>query len=191
MISGDRIAWITFTNDHYYYFMGRPFSNSVREGFARDRFEKYQFEWHNLKRKIPDSRFLSMIDLPKQPVKCHGVFSHLMIVRTETLESIGECSDWSKYTLLIDEDWSLRALQKGYWNAWIPQIIYTHPNPYNAWKRIRDLRFQNIVHEQFNKQWGFGPEYNDICIEVVRKKYKETNILWSIGRNTFDWDFVS
>jgi GT2 family glycosyltransferase len=187
----DKIGWITYTNDHYYHFMGKSVSNSVREGFALDRDNKCIFECHRFTEPRINAKNIHLLDLPQKPVRCHGVFSHVMIIRSDALNDIGPCEDWSKYTLLIDEDWSLRALQKNYFNVWLPSISYTHPNPYNARRRVRDLRFEIFVHKQFRQKWGFEEPYTDEIVELVKKKYSNTNIPWSIGRKTYDWDYLS
>jgi len=186
----NKIAWITFTNDHYYEFGGIPLSNSVRTGFAIDRNAKVRFECHKFSGTKVTLDNYYLFDYPKLPVRCHAPFSHLMLIKTDVLKAISYCEDWSKYSLLIDEDWGMRALLLGYTNIWIPNIFYTHPNPYNSYKRIRDLRFEHIVHSKFTKKWGIDLPYSDETIKYVQKKYANTNLPWSSYRKTFEWDYL-
>ena len=188
--SRNPIGWITFTNDAYYRFNGIPLSNSIRPGFAPDRQNRRTFEWHNVKEEKLTPKISQLMDLPSGPVKCHGVLSHIMLISVEALSRIGECEDWSKYTMLIDEDWSLCALKNGFTNIWIPSVVYTHPNPYNARKRIRDLRFERMVHEQFKKKWACEPPYTEEDIRLIKENYSGTNLVWSIERKTYEWDYL-
>ena len=51
----------------------------------------------------------------------HGVFS-CMLTPMKSMKKIGPCENWSLYTMLIDEDWPLRALQNNLWNVWVPYV---------------------------------------------------------------------
>jgi len=112
------------------------------------------------------------------------------------MKKIGPCAEWTEYTILIDNDWGLEALRQNLFNVWIPDIIYTHPNPkYNQMRKPgTDLRFEGIAHQKFYEKWGFylprGQQLSDEAIEFVREKYKDTNIPLTSFKNTYDWDYL-
>ena len=180
------IGWITYTNNRYYEFDKKILPNSIREGFHIDR-KKYPriFECHNM---IDD---IENFDYPKAAVKCHGPYSHINIISTESLKKIGFCEDWTDYTILIDEDWSLESLKNNLINVWIPNIFYVHPNPKNTALRKLDLRYADIAHQRFYNKWGFTcDDYDDNIIKNIREKYKDTNIPWSSYKKTYEWEYL-
>lgn len=190
---GDRkdIGWITFTNDRYYKINNMAISNSVREGFHIDR-DKHprMFECHKFNESQTPT--IELFDLPDRAVKCHGPFSHFNIISSEALKKIGPCEDWTDYTILIDEDWSLESLKKGFYNVWVPQVFYTHPNPKNTHKRVSDLRYSDIAHEKFYKKWDFScGNYDESVVQFVQQKYADTNIPWSSYRKSYEWDYLN
>jgi hypothetical protein len=187
-ISGkeNEVGWVTYTNSRYYEFDKKILPNSIREGFHVDR-KNYPriFECHNMNDKIEN------FDYPKSAVKCHGPYSHINIVSAESLKKIGFCEDWTDYTILIDEDWSLEALKNNLINVWIPSVFYTHPNPKNTALRKLDLRYADIAHKKFYDKWGFTcDDYDDNIINNIRKKYKDTNIPWSSYKKTYEWEYL-
>lgn len=127
-------------------------------------------------------------DIPEKPVKIHSPYSDLMIIKMDVLEQIGKCETWGT-PILTDEDWGLRALQENLYNIWIPDIEYWHHRIRSQSQMISESR-KEFAHEQFRQKWGFSapPESGDI--EYVQEQYPETNIPWSIGRKTYEWDYV-
>lgn len=187
------VGWITFTSNGYYKLQNIPMANSAREGFAKDRY-KYPFlyECHNFN---PGDRLSEankhLFDYPERAVKCHAIFPHLMLIKSDTLKKIGYCEDWTKYTLLIDEDWGLEALKNNLWNIWIPNIFYTHPLRYEK-RPSQGVRFEPEAHAKFAKKWGFyfgNQTYTDDFIRVICEKYKNTNIPFSANKNTYEWEY--
>lgn len=195
-ISGmeDQVGWITFTSDGYYREKSIPMANSVREGFALDRHQyPYLFECHNYKRgDVFSNDNKDLLDYPDRAVKIHAPFPHIMLIKSDNLSKIGHCSDWTPYTLLIDEDWGMEALKKNFWNVWIPDVLYTHPLRYEARKQ-EGVRYEPQAHAAFAKKWGFyfgSTTYSDEFIRAICTQYAGTNIPLSAGKNTYEWQYL-
>jgi hypothetical protein len=193
---GDKLVdtgWISFTSTGYRDFCKIPMSNSVREGFATDR-ERYPycFECHHYNRgdKFTDDN-KHLLDYPIGPVKVHAIFPHIMLISSKNMEVVGPCSDWSEYTLLIDEDWSMTALKHNLINVWVPDVFYQHPLQYP--RKADGIRYQQEVHAKFAEKWewnfNFG-NYSDEFIDYFCKKFKDTNIPISQGKPTFAYQYV-
>lgn len=192
------IGWISFTNDRYYRYDQEPLSNSFKDPFAIDRhndpriYECHVFE--EGEQVTPEK--LKLLDFPDGPVKLHAPFPHLCLINTDAMKKVGPCAEWTAYTILIDNDWGLEALRQNLFNVWIPDIIYTHPNPKYCHLRKpgTDLRYELTAHNKFYEKWGFRlpfrEQLTDDDIEVVREKYKGTNIPLSSYKNTYDWDYL-
>ncbi len=182
----ENIGWISFTDDDY---LNGHWAPSTRPGFHFDFanenawYERKMFQFHN---------FDGSYDFPKAPVKCHAPFSHFIMIETKKLNELGPCEDWSPVSLLIDEDWGLTAMLKGMVNIWIPDIIYNH-NRSNGSTRAQPIinRLGRKVHKKFLLKWGYSirwPLWRSI--KIVKERYGNTNIAWSINRKSFDWDYV-
>lgn len=186
----ENIGWVTFTNTGYYKQFNIPLSNSVREGFCIDRNNKYLFECH----KFSNNELFSehKLALPSKPVKCHAPFTHLVLFKPSLLGKLAYCEDWSPYTLLIDEDWGLSSLMNNFTNVWIPEISYIHPLRYSE-RSIKDIRYSSSVHEKFLKKWdwnfSFGG-YSDDYINNIKKNFSQTNLCMSIGKFSYDWQYI-
>lgn len=190
------IGWITATIDYYYRQMGEPVPCSGRELFCLDRvnypltFECHRFvrELHNNGRAKQNLHLLDMPD-PNKLVRVPGVMSAVMLTTTESALNIGPCEDWTKYTILIDEDWSLESQKKNLWNLWASGIYIDHPlraNLRTVWNR-----WEKEAHAGFLKKWGFKAcTYPEEDIRDIRIQFKDTNIPWSSYRNTFDWSYL-
>ena len=54
--------------------------------------------------------------------------------------------------------------------------------------------YELTAHNKFYAKWGFRlpfrEQLTDKDIEIVREKYKGTNIPLSSYRNTYDWDYL-
>ena len=134
-------------------------------------------------------------DYPTRPDKIHGPMSAVMLVPMESMKKIGPCEDWTRYTMLIDEDWSLSALKNNLWNVWDPNVYHLHPNRRSL--RKSNNKWEKEAHAGFQQKWGFDvgdPKvYNQCCsipIDEMRQMYADTNIPWSSYRNSFDWEFI-
>ena len=108
--------------------------------------------------------------------------------------TIGECENWSEYTMMVDEDWSLRALQNNLRNVWIPSVHHLHPlRPEEIKAGHRGV---DVCHANFKEKWGFDTGNDDdpygcsIPVDELREKYKGTLIPWSTYRNSYDWEYV-
>lgn len=189
--TNEKIGFVTFTSDGYYRQLGLNISNSVREGFSIDRNQYPRvFECHNFSPNEPFNE--TKLDYPKGVVKCHAPFPHLCLISNESLKEIGYCSDWSLYTLLIDEDWGMEALKKNYNNIWIPEIIYTHPLRPNE-RATQGVRYQREVHKSFEDKWGWNFDngnYSNSYIEYICEKYKNTNLPLTKDKYTYDWQYL-
>lgn len=131
-------------------------------------------------------------DFPDAPVKYHAPYNHFVLVEIDRLKKIGKCENWqTPLSLLVDVDWGLRALQLGLNNVWIPDIEYTHYRPYGRTRAGNHIaRAQERIHKLFFDKWGFHSTSRADEIDFVKKKYKNTNILWSIGKRSYDWDYI-
>jgi hypothetical protein len=189
----DNTAWISFTSTGYRDFHQIPMANSIREGFATDRHLYPQlFECHKFNRGDTFGEHNKhLLDYPTGPVKVHAIFPHIMLISCKSMEKVGPCSDWSAYTLLIDEDWCLSALKLGMNNVWVPDVMYQHPLPYQ--RKVEGLRYQPEVHKQFASKWEWNFDwgnYSDDFIAYFCKKYKDTNIPMSQGKTSFDYQYL-
>ena len=187
----NKIGWITSTSEYYYKHEGMLVTDTFRPGFHLDchMWGRGMFQLHNGDVKSPD--------YPSRPVKIHGPMSAIMITTMESMQKIGYCEDWTKYTMLIDEDWSLEALRNNLTNVWVPNVFHLHPNRRNL--RKANNRWEKQAHAAIKKKWGFNtghpnktgwPQGVSIPVEELRDMYKGTNIPWSSYRNSFDWEFL-
>ena len=172
----NQIAWITYTNTHFHQVNA---SNSVRGGIYLDRAKFDAFECHLNNGKL---------DYPDGPVVVYGPFSHFNMIRTDNMLKVGPCANFGPYVMLIDEDWSLEALTKGFMNVWIPDIFYRHPNPNQASMRQGDLRFREEAHSAFRTKWGFNQEPTDAEIIQILKRYPKLSYL---HKYSYDWIYLN
>jgi hypothetical protein len=191
----NNIGWVTFTCNHYYCNLGKPWGVSARMGFAKDRAKwPYIYECHkfNKSHEGKSQQYLNLLDMPDSGklVKIHATYSCFNLVSTASMEKIGLCEDWTPYTMLIDEDWGLETLKKNLWNIWIPDIYYVHP--LNATHTHKN-RYEKEAHAKFTKKWGFDHAANSPSngqIKELRKEYKNTLFFWSTDYNTYDWQYL-
>jgi hypothetical protein len=185
----DKIGWITSTSEYYYKFERKMTTDTFRPGFYKDndKWGKGMFQLHN--------RNLDNPDYPKSAVKIHGPMSAIMITTMKSMEKIGFCEDWTRYTMLIDEDWSLEALKNNLWNVWVPHVHHLHPNRRNL--RKANNRWMQEAHAGLKSKWGFDVEDAvasgwkqgvSISLENLRTEFAETNIPWSSYRKSYDWE---
>ena len=123
--------------------------------------------------------------------------SAIMITTMQSMQKIGYCEDWTRYTMLIDEDWSLEALKNNLINVWVPNVFHLHPNRRSL--RKANNRWIEDAQSGMLKKWGFNTgnpnttgwiQGVSISLDELRSKYKGTNIPWSSYRNSFDWEFL-
>ena len=146
--------------------------------------------------KIPmSSEYQDLLDLPSGPVRCHSPWSHFNLIQTEVLNRIGQCENWYTYNpLLVDEDWGLRALMLRYWNVFIPSIQYLHvrlnvPGGGNR-SQAQVAADARRVNALFVEKWKFSLNPTPTQLERVEAEHKDNYIPWSIGRNSYDWDYM-
>ncbi len=129
---------------------------------------------------------------PNYPVKCHAPFNHFVLIEMDRLQKIGKCENWHTHNaLLVDEDWGLRALQLNFHNIWIPSIEYIHHKPKGgtrSWKQIA-VDAQR-VDQLFFEKWGFHSDARLDELDFIAEKYKGTEIPWSIGKWSWEWDYL-
>lgn len=140
-------------------------------------------------------KYLGLLDTPQKPVKCHAPWNMFVMIKMSILKDIGPCESWQTYNaLLVDEDWGLRALQKKYWNIWIPSIQYMHVRlPLEAGgNRSQEMVSLDAkrVHTAFKGKWRFSTIPTAEELEIIQSNYKDTYIPWSIGRNSYDWEYI-
>jgi hypothetical protein len=196
------IGWITFTNTRYYHLNkilgtgAQAITNSVKNPFLKDRHNHPRlYECHKFtRRQIYNDDELKLLDLPSQPVKVFGPYTHLNLISAAAAKNIGPPCDWSEYTIFLDDDWNMSALMKGYNNVWIPSIAYLHPNP--RYTHLRkpgtDLRYLDQAAAKFEEKWGFSPdgELEDEMIESLKEKYKDTHVISVMDKNSYDWNYL-
>lgn len=200
------IGWIAFTdtdylNGHWAPSVGGGFHDDYVYNKAWQKRKLHQF--HSLKDNYWRKGNLTALsyDFPHSAVRCHSPMSHLFMIETEKLKKVGLCEDWSVVSLLIDEDWGLAALKEDLRNIWIPHIKYLHNRDIElyksgtrAWYTVKEVAKQ--VADMWEKKWGFRfaavnkAITNKEQISRVKRLYGNTNITWSLGRNSFDWDYL-
>ena len=186
----DSVGWVTSTSEYYYKFENKLVTDTFRPGFHKDvdqwggMFQLHTKDIHNP-------------DYPKGPVKIHGPMSAIMLITMKSMKKVGPCESWTRYTMLIDEDWSLSALKNNLWNVWVPNVFHSHPN--RRFLRNANNRWESEAHAGMLKKWGFNtgnanlPEFKQgvsIPIEQLREKYKGTNVAWSSYYNSYDWQYL-
>lgn len=189
------IGWITFTCDHYYRNLGKPWGVSARMGFAKDRLKwPYIYECHRFNRSHEgqSEKHLHLLDMPESGklVKIHATYSCFNLVSAESMKKIGPCEDWTPYTMLIDEDWGLETLKKNLWNIWVPDVYYNHP--LNA-TRTHKNRYEKEAHAKFTRKWGFdhaADSPSNAQLKELRKEYEGTLFCWSADYNTYNWQYL-
>jgi len=132
-------------------------------------------------------------DFPRAPVKCHAPYNHFVLIEMDKLREIGKCENWkTPLSLLVDVDWGLRALQLGLNNVWLPDIEYVHCRMASGTNRASNqiARERDRLINLFLEKWGFHPQGRVEEVDFVKRKYKNTNILWSIDRRSYDWDYI-
>lgn len=138
---------------------------------------------------------LQQLDMPVAPVKCHAPWNMWVAISTKVLHEIGPCEHWQTYNaLLVDEDWGLRALQKKYWNIWIPQLAYEHVRTGVSTGGNRSegmiTKDGQRVHNAFKKKWGFASNPSDNELKSLQKKHARNYIPWSSKRRSYDWEYI-
>lgn len=192
----DKIGWITSTSAYYYEQEGKVVTDTFRAGSYED-FNNWgaMFQLHDmlhLKGASPDivKKNLHLIDMPDTPVKVHGIMSAIMLVSVDALKKIGYCEDWTNYTMLIDEDWSLEALKNKLWNIWVPNVFHNHPLRRSL--RPTNNKWESEAHSGFVDKWGYdtgGYERGiSISVDELRTEFSDTNIPWSTHRRSYDWE---
>ena len=186
---GNEVGWLTSTSEHYYKNLGKMVTDTFRPGFHKDG-DKWpaMFQLHD---NDPDN-----IDYPSGPVKIHGPMSAVMLITMESMKKVGACEDWTPYTMLVDEDWSLEALKNNLPNIWVPDVFHLHPN--RIGKRKAFNRWEKEAHSGFIEKWGFlvgGDDPNQeqgcsIGLEGLREKWGHTLIPWSSYRNSYEWEYL-
>jgi hypothetical protein len=132
----------------------------------------------------------NLLDLPKRACKVPGVFSHFNMIKFKNLEKIGPCSNFGQYTLLIDEDWSIRTLIHNLWTVWVPNIFYDHPLRYED-RIVKDIKNSSEGEGLFVKKWEYNPgSINDETIKKVCSKFPNTNIDFFNDKRTFDYQYL-
>ena len=44
--------------------------------------------------------------------------------------------------------------------------------------------------ETFKKKWGFNSRPKLKALSFIEKEYRNTQVVWSMERRTFDWDYI-
>lgn len=188
---GIETGWLTSTSEHYYKNLGRMVTDTFRAGFYKDNHQwGAMFQLHH--------NDFNNIDYPSGPVKIHGPMSAVMLTTMSSMKKVGHCEDWTPYTMLIDEDWSLEALRNNLVNIWVPDVYHLHPNRFEHRKALN--RWEDDAHKGFFEKWGFNtgdPKESgftqgvSIDIKELRNRWQHTLIPWSSYRNSYDWEYLA
>lgn len=195
------IGWISFTDKDY---INGRWASPTRPGFHKDFLfanawrRRKIFQYHTLPEKWwtkgkGHKYFESLpFDFPQAPVKCHAPFNHFILIEVEKLKQIGKCENWCSIGLLQDLDSGLRAAKLGLFNIWIPELNYLHNRIMNVTRSSPQInRCASYVHRCFFKKWGFHHDKrvkNEI--EKLRREWGSSNVIWSLDRNSYDWEYV-
>jgi len=137
--------------------------------------------------------YQELLDFPFGPVKCHAPWNAFVLIKTSVLNDLGPCENWHTYhALFVDEDWGLRALRLKYWNIWIPSIKYLHIRPTVGGDRsqYQIAKDTKRVHNLFFEKWGFHLPPTKEELRKISSEHADNFIPWSIGRNSYDWDYL-
>lgn len=199
----DNIGWISFRDMDY---LNSSWAPSIREGFHIDAMrenawsKKKTHQFHSL----PDDwykpnntrEYLTSLkyDIPKVPVRCHGPFSHFIMIESDKLRNvIKHCEDWSPVSLLIDEDWGLTAMKNNLYNIWMPNLLYVHVRP-KMGTRANGLidTYGKSAGQSFKRKWRFPHKaiYTNSELREIRLRFKGTFLPWSMFCKTYEWDDV-
>ena len=187
----EEVGWIVGTDLYYTNHLGMVIPEGLRPDLYADATNwGSMFHLHKMKNGYDPS----LLDYPKRATKICGIMSMMMLIRSENLKKIGPCENWTNYTMLVDPDWCLRALQINMWNIWVPSIFYKHP----LRKSLRPTgnKYEAEAHQAFVDKWGFdlgvanSPGLISMSFEELREKYKGTNIPWATYRNSYDWCYL-
>jgi len=192
------VGWIGFTDIDYLNGHWAPptrpgyFTDFLDEGSWEDR---TMFQFHRLRKMWPKkckSYTHLDYDFPKKSVKCHAPYSHFVLIETEKLLSIGLCENWSPVSLLIDEDWGLRALQKNLVNIWMPDINYLHCRKDGTRAAPLISKYSIKCATSFYNKWGFVMKFpgRHKAMRYAVKVYSHTNIPFSVGRRSYEWEYL-
>tara|TARA_B100001094_G_scaffold333133_1_gene408913 strand:- start:1924 stop:2838 length:915 start_codon:yes stop_codon:yes gene_type:complete len=183
----DTIGWMTSTSEQYIKNMGKLVVDTFRPGHYKD-YDNWPLMFQVHRGSVDE------LDYPEKPVQIHGIMSAVMLIPMKSMKKVGYCENWSPYTMLIDEDWSLRALENNLKNVWIPDVHHLHP--IRPEKRKVWNRFGEQCQDAFQKKWGFRTGKNEgtqgcsIDLDEFRDKFKGTLIPWSSYRNSYDWEYI-
>jgi len=204
-------GWITLNDNDY---LNGHWAPCVREGWHIDAVEENAWAKKKLHQfhRLPDDWFAQRhnlhyirslpYDVPSKPVKCHCPFSHFNLIELSKLKSIGKCENWTEVSLLVDEDWGLRALQYGYFNVWMPMLTYTHIRGnmgtraflfQSPEEKEEKERQRNIAGCRFYRKWGFQPDTHpgNKKIKSLLRRYAGTNVFWSLDKRSYEWDYLT
>ena len=85
----------------------------------------------------------------------------------------------------------MESLRNNFINIWIPSVFYLHPL---RWKeRKAPDRFKSEARSGFFKKWGFNggtANISDSEIEDFCMQFESTNIPWSKGKLSYDWEYL-
>lgn len=213
----DPVGFVSFLDMD---FLNGNFAPSTREGFHKDVMEKDAwkkrkvFQFHRLKnnwlepswisrtfgnrikclKKKPSKEYFKFLkyDIPFASVKCHSPFSHFILIEMDKLKQIGFCEEWNDLSLLVDEDFGLRALQLNFQNILMSNIRYIHNRGVGggtrAWNQIKEQT--KNTEELFFKKWGFHVSPTLDELKIIQNKYNNTLIPWSIEKDSYDWEYT-
>ncbi len=202
------VGWISLTDKDY---VNGHFAAPTRPGFHTDFFysaawgRRKVFQYHTLSEKwwIGDKNaqyFKNLpFDFPKAPVKCHAPFNHFILIEMAKLKKIGKCETWGPTCLLQDEDLGMRAAKLGLFNIWIPKFEYVHNRTYNREDRVDGStrsgpgigKIAVQVHQSWINKWGFLHDFQaQHKIKELKTRWGQSNVIWSLGKNTYDWEYV-
>ena len=189
----NNIGWITSTSEHYYKNLGKMVTDTFRAGFYKDNYKWHDCEYNGTAMFQLHHNDFNNIDYPNAAVKIHGPMSAIMIIPMSSMKQIGHCEDWTPYTMMIDEDWSLEALKNNLYNVWVPNVYHLHPNRFEHRKALN--RWVEQAHGSFLRKWGFqvglgGEQGCSIGLAELKKRWKHTLIPWSSYRNSYDWEYL-
>lgn len=139
---------------------------------------------------------IDKISFPKNKIKTHGLWSHLMCFKTENIKYFSNIINFDiNHALYADEDLCFLSMKSNLVNIFVPSVSFIHNRPEFGQTRSFDLitKDKKKVEKKFYQKWKFYPstagnfeEYKSLIKKIESLHGKK--LTWSKNFESFDWD---